>query len=213
MKFVLWIAAASIACAGPAFAAEQPAAKVDLAKAKQTADQVCAACHGADGNSPSPAYPSLAGQQAAYITVQLDHFKSGVRSNPIMAPMAAPLSAEDMRALGIYFSQQTAKPKGAKDHDLALAGQKIYRGGNAANGVPACTACHSPDGAGLPSRYPRLGGQYAEYALAQLKAFRGGERGADPGGKDVNGRVMAQIAAKLSDQEMAAVAQYVSGLR
>jgi cytochrome c553 len=212
MKFVLWIAAATIACAVPVFA-EQPAAQVDLAKAKQTADQVCAACHGADGNSPSPAYPSLAGQQAAYITVQLEHFKTGVRNNPIMAPMAAPLSAEDMRALGIYFSQQAAKPRGAKDHELALAGQKIYRGGNAANGVPACTACHSPDGAGVPSRYPRLGGQYAEYALAQLKAFRAGERGADPGGKDVNGRVMAQIAAKLSDQEMAAVAQYASGLR
>ena len=213
MKCALWLIAGSIACAvaGAALAAET-AAKPDLAKAKQIADQVCAACHGADGNSPSPANPSLAGQQAAYITLQLQHFKSGVRSNPVMAGMVATLSPEDMQALGLFFSQQKPKVAGIRDRELALAGQKLFRGGNIASGLPACASCHSPDGAGVPSRYPRLGGQHADYALAQLKAFKAGERGMDKAGKDTNGRVMAQIAAKLSEKEMQALAQYTSGL-
>jgi cytochrome c553 len=213
MKYALWLMAGSIACAatGVALAAET-AAKPDLAKAKQIADQICAACHGADGNSPSPANPSLAGQQAAYITLQLQHFKSGVRSNPIMAGMVATLSPEDMQALGIFFSQQKPKAAGIRDRELALSGQKLFRGGNIASGLPACASCHSPDGAGVPSRYPRLGGQHADYALAQLKAFKAGERGMDKAGKDTNGRVMAQIAAKLSEKEMQALAQYTSGL-
>ena len=218
MKYALWLAAGSLAfvaselAISTAFAAE-PAAKPDLAKAKQTAEQICAACHGADGNSASPANPNLAGQQAAYITLQLEHFKNGVRNNPVMQGMAATLSPEDMRALGVYFSQQKTKPMGAKDREAALAGQKLYRGGNTASGVPACAACHSPEGAGIGSRYPRLSGQYADYALAQLKAFKAGERGMDAGGKDVNGRVMAQVAARMSDKEMQAAAQYTSGLR
>ncbi len=213
MKCALWLMAGSFACAatGVALAAET-AAKPDLAKAKQTADQICAACHGADGNSPTPANPSLAGQQAAYITLQLQHFKSGIRSSPIMAGMVAALSPEDMQALGIYFSQQKPKAAGIKDRELALTGQKLFRGGNVASGLPACASCHSPDGAGVPSRYPRLGGQHADYALAQLKAFKSGERGMDKGGKDTNGRVMAQVAAKLSENEMQALAQYTSGL-
>ncbi len=213
MKHAFWLIAGSLAFAtnGVALAAE-PAAKPDLAKAKQTADTVCAACHGADGNSPSPANPNLAGQQAAYLTLQLEHFKSGVRNNPIMAGMVATLTPEDMRALGIYFSQQKPKAAGIKDRELALAGQKLFRGGNIASGLPACAACHSPDGAGIPSRYPRLGGQHADYALAQLKAFKAGERGMDKGGKDVNGRVMSQVAARMTDAEMQALAQYTSGL-
>jgi cytochrome c553 len=144
--------------------------------------------------------------------VQLEHFKSGVRNNAIMAGLVAALSPADMRALGIYFSQQKPKAAGVKERELALAGQKLYRGGNAATGLPACAACHSPDGAGIPSRYPRLGGQHADYALGQLKAFKSGERGMDKGGKDVSGRVMAQVAARLSEQEMQALAQYTSGL-
>jgi cytochrome c553 len=213
MNYKLWLLAGSIALAANGVAmAEEASAKPDLAKAKQTADQLCGACHGADGNSAVPANPNLAGQQAAYITVQLEHFKSGVRSNAIMAGLVAALSPADMRALGIYFSQQKPKAAGVKERELALAGQKLYRGGNAATGLPACAACHSPDGAGIPSRYPRLGGQHADYALGQLKAFKSGERGMDKGGKDVNGRVMAQVAARLSDQEMQALAQYASGL-
>jgi cytochrome c553 len=213
MNYKLWLLAGSIALAANGVAlAEEASAKPDLAKAKQTADQLCGACHGADGNSAVPANPNLAGQQAAYITVQLEHFKSGVRNNAIMAGMVAALSPADMHALGIYFSQQKPKAAGIKERELALAGQKLYRGGNAATGLPACAACHSPDGAGIPSRYPRLGGQHADYALGQLKAFKSGERGMDKGGKDVNGRVMAQVAVRLSDQEMQALAQYTSGL-
>jgi cytochrome c553 len=213
MRFALWLLAGPIALMahGMALAAETPA-KPDLAKAKQTVDQICAACHGADGNSPTPANPNLAGQQAAYITAQLEHFKSGIRNNAIMAGMVATLSAEDMRALGIYFSEQKPKIAGTKDSDLALSGQKLFRGGNAATGLPACAACHSPDGAGIPSRYPRLGGQHADYTLAQLKAFKAGERGMDKAGKDTNGRVMSQVAARLSDSEMKAIVQYTSGL-
>jgi cytochrome c553 len=214
MKHAFWLATAAIALAagGAALAEEPPAAKPDLAKAKQIVETVCAACHGADGNSPTSVKPNLAGQGADYITLQLQHFKSGVRANAIMAGMAATLSPDDMRALGLYFAQQTPKIVGTRERDLALAGQQIYRGGNIATGLPACAACHSPVGVGIPSRYPRLGGQHADYSLAQLKAFKAGERGMDKAGKDVNGKVMAQVAARLSEREMQAVVQYASGL-
>lgn len=213
MRYALWLAAGSIALAVHTPSLAEDAAKPDLAKAKQIVDQVCAACHGADGNSASPANPNLAGQHAAYVTAQLEHFKSGVRNNPVMKSIAETLSPEDMLALGAYFSQQKPKPMGAKDRELAVAGQAIFRGGNFATGLPACAACHSPEGVGIPSRYPRLSGQFADYSLSQLKAFKAGERGMDAGGKDVNGRVMAQIAARMSDKEMQAAAQYASGLR
>jgi cytochrome c553 len=131
----------------------------------------------------------------------------------VMQAMVAKLTPEEMVALGIFFSQQKAKPTAAKDTALVAAGQKVFRGGNAGTGVPACAACHSPDGAGIPARYPRVGGQYADYTLAQLKAFKSGERGADKAGKDVNGKVMSQIASRMSDSEMQAVAEYASGLR
>ena len=187
--------------------------KLDLGKAQQTATQVCAACHGADGNSSTPANPNLAGQHADYITLQLSHFKAGARVNPIMQGMAATLSDADMRALGVYFSQQ--KPKGltAKDPSLVKAAQKIYRGGDSMAGVPACAACHSPTGAGIPKNYPRVAGQYAEYTYTQLRAFKNGERGADKAGKDANGRIMATIANKMTDDQMKAVADYLAGLR
>lgn len=186
--------------------------KPDLAKAQQTVNTVCAACHGADGNSPSPANPSLAGQGADYLALQLMHFKDGVRANPVMAGMAANLSPEDMQAVGLYFSQQKPKAMAAKDPALVTLGRKLYRGGNSATGLPACAACHAPTGVGIPVRYPRLSGQHADYTLAQLKAFKAGERGLDKDGKDLNGRVMAQVASKMSDQEMRAVAEYAAGL-
>jgi cytochrome c553 len=203
------LAIASFAAA----ASENTDNKPDLAKASQTVAQLCSACHGADGNSASPANPSIAGQPAEYITEQLMNFKSGIRNSPVMAGIAATLPPDDMRALGIYFSQQKPKGLSAKDPTLALAGQKVYRGGNAGAGVPACSACHLPDGIGTPSRYPRIGGQYAEYVYAQLKAFKAGERGMDKEGKDAGGRIMAQIAARMNDAEMQTVAQYASGLR
>jgi len=197
----------------PPVAAAEGAAKVDLVRAKQIVDGVCAACHGADGNSVVSVNPNLAGQGAEYITRQLQHFKSGLRVNPVMGAMSASLSPDEMVALGVYFSQQ--KPKGgtAKDPALVKAGQALYRGGVAATGLPACASCHGPTGAGVPKNYPRLAGQHADYAYAQLKAFKAGERGADKDGKDVQGKVMATIAQKLSDAQMKAVTDYTAGLR
>jgi cytochrome c553 len=187
--------------------------KADLAKAKQTAEQVCAACHGADGNSAASANPNLAGQGAEYITRQLLHFKSGVRVNAIMQGMVAALSDADMKALGAYYAQQKPKVLGAKDAALAKTGQRLYRAGDVATGLPACSSCHSPDGAGIPKNYPRLSGQYAEYTYAQLKAFKAGERGNDEAGKDAQGKIMWAVAQRLSDSQMKALADYTAGLR
>jgi cytochrome c553 len=219
MKFRLLLAAAlglfsslASSAAGADGKVQGPAPKPDLAQAQQIVKEVCAACHGADGNSVNPANPSIAGQHAEYITLQLMHFQSGIRANAVMQAMAAKLRPDEMRALGIFFAQQKAKPSAAKDRELVAAGQKIFRGGNASSGLPACAACHSPDGAGIPNRYPRVGGQYADYTLAQLKAFKAGERGADKDGKDVNGKVMAQVASRMSEREMQAVAEFTSGL-
>jgi cytochrome c553 len=211
-----WLFAAIAAGMLPAVAAAQAPtapAKVDLTKAQQIATQVCAACHGADGNSPTPANPNIAGQHAEYITLQLAHFKAGIRVNPVMQAMAANLSDADMKALGLYFSQQQPKGLTAKDAALVKAAQRIYRGGDAATGLPACAACHSPTGAGIPKNYPRIAGQYADYSYAQLKAFKLGERGADKEGKDVNGRIMGTIAERMTDTQMKAVADYLAGLR
>ena len=214
MKRSLLLAAVAL-CAWPAAAAlaQTAPAKPDLAKAEGIAKEVCSACHGADGNSATPVNPSLAGMPAQYITLQLAHFQAGIRVNPVMQGMAATLTPEDMKTLGILYSRQKPKGLAAKDASVLKAGQALYRGGDAAAGIPACSACHAPDGAGIPKSYPRLAGQYAEYTYAQLKAFKAGERGADKDGKDVNGRIMAAIAGKMSDAQMKAVAEYTSGLR
>src|SRR5215468_7936869 len=212
MNRLLVLVAACAVVGASCARAEGPEAKPDLAKAQQIVTTVCAACHGPDGNSPSAANPNLAGQHAEYLTLQLMHFKSGVRSNAIMAGMVANLSPDDLRALGLYFSQQKPKPPAAKDAALVSAGQKVYRGGNSGTGLPACAACHSPSGVGIPSRYPRLSGQYADYTFAQLKAFKAGERGMDKEGLDVNGKVMGQVASRMTDEEMRSVAEYAAGL-
>ena len=208
--FAVVVAALPIAVAAQPSA---PPAQPDLAKAQQIVNQVCAACHGADGNSAASANPNLAGQHADYITVQLAHFKAGIRVNAVMQGMASTLTDADMKALGVYFSQQ--KPKGltARDPASVKAAQTLYRGGDAAAGVPACASCHSPTGAGIPKNYPRVGGQYADYSYAQLKAFKAGERGADKDGKDINGKIMATIAGRMTDAQMKAVADYMAGLR
>jgi cytochrome c553 len=181
-----------------------PAAKTDPAKAQQIATTVCAACHGADGNSAVSVNPTLAGQHMVYVANQLVHFKSGERKNAVMAAIAASLSPDDINNLAAYFVKQAIKPQSASDKALAQLGEKLYRGGNFASGVPACAACHGPNGAGVPIQYPRLGGQYADYTVAQLKAFRSDER--------VN-TVMNGVAAKLSDREIQSVAEYIAGLR
>ena len=208
-----FIAATAVASAAAHGQERAAAAQPDLAKAQQIVTQICAACHGADGNSTASVNPNLAGQGADYITLQLAHFKAGVRVNATMQAMSATLSDADMRALGAYYSQQKPKGLAAKDPTLVKTARQLWRGGDAANGVPACAACHSPTGAGIPKNYPRLAGQYADYTYAQLKAFKAGERGADAAGKDLNGRVMTAVASKMTDEQMKAVADYAAGLR
>jgi len=148
---------------------------------------------------------------ADYITLQLMHFKAGVRVNPTMQAMAATLSEADMMSLGAYFSQQKPKGLAAKDPALVKIGQRLWRGGDSTTDVPACAGCHSPTGVGIPKNYPRLAGQYADYVYAQLKAFKSGARGGDA--KDASGHIMATIAANMTDEQMKAVADYTSGLR
>ena len=213
MKRMLLLAALAGAMSAAAALAQAPAGKPDLAKAQTIVKEVCSACHGTDGNSPTPINPSLAGQPAEYITLQLAHFQSGLRVNPVMQGMSATLTPTDMKALGLYFSQQKPKGLAARDAALVTAGQKLFRGGDAATGIPACAACHAPNGAGVAKNYPRLAGQHGDYTYAQLKAFKAGERGADKDGKDVNGRIMGTIAARMTDAQMKAVAEYTSGLR
>jgi cytochrome c553 len=186
--------------------------KGDPAKAQPIVTQVCAACHGADGNSPIPANPALAAQHPEYVLKQLNNFKPrngkpAERVNPVMSSMVANLSGDDMANLAAYFAGQKARPVGASDPELVAQGSQIYRGGILSKSVAACSACHSPDGAGMPAQFPRLAGQHAEYVEAQLKAFRSGERANDPN------RMMRAVAAKLSDGEIKAVAEYISGLR
>lgn len=213
MKRTLLLAAVAGALSATAAMAQAPAGKPDLARAQSIVKEVCSACHGSDGNSSTPVNPAIAAQPAEYITRQLTHFQSGIRVNPVMQGMAAALKPEEMKALGLYFAQQKPKGLAAKDAALVTAGQKLYRGGDTAAGIPACAACHAPNGAGVPKNYPRLAGQYADYTYAQLKAFKAGERGADKDGKDVNGRIMVMIADKMSDAQMKAIAEYTSGLR
>ena len=183
------------------------AAQANPAQAEQIVAKVCSACHAADGNSASPANPVLAGQHADYIAKQLANFKAGERKNPVMLGMASALSADDMKNLGAYFQGQKQKPRAAKDPELVKIGQSIYRGGVAAKGIAACSSCHGPSGAGIPAQFPRIGGQYPEYTSLQLQSFRSGERANDPN------KMMRTIAAKMSDKEIKAVAEYIAGLR
>jgi cytochrome c553 len=204
------LAAAGLLWAAPA-AAQDPA-KPDLAKGEQLAKQVCAACHAADGNSVAPANPKLAGQHAGYLYKQLVNFKpqggkKAARESALMAGMVANLSDPDMRALAAYYAAQKLKPAAASNKDLAALGRKIWRGGIAEKNVAACAGCHGPDGAGIPDQYPRLAGQFAEYVEAQLKLFRAGGRANDPNG------MMRGVAARMSDEEIKAVAEYAAGLR
>ena len=173
---------------------------------------MCVACHGADGNSAASANPHLAGQVEEYIYKQLKNFKAvdgkpAARNNAIMGGMAAPLSDEDMKNVAAWFASQKLKPATATDESKIALGQKIWRQGDFKKGVPACAGCHGPTGAGLPAQYPRLAGQFAEYTEVQLKSFRLDERANDPE------KMMRTIAAKLSDAEIKAVAEYAAGLR
>ena len=195
-----------------AHASEEAKGKADPAKGKVIAETVCVACHGADGNSAASANPILAGQVPEYIAKQLHNFKSvdgkpAVRNNAIMAGMAAAVPDEEIANVAAWFASQKQKPATAKDEKLIALGKKIWRQGDFKKGVPACAGCHGPAGAGLPAQYPRLAGQFPEYTEAQLKAFRAEERSNDPE------KMMRTIAAKLSDAEIKAVADYAAGLR
>lgn len=204
-------ASASLVLLG-ASANAQEAAKPDEAKGRQIASQVCSACHAADGNSVAPVNPKLAGQIPEYLVKQLSNFKSTggrapERGNVIMNGMVANLSDADIKNVAAYYAGQPLRPAFARDKNLASLGQRIYRGGNVATGVPACAGCHGPDGSGIPAQYPRIAGQFAEYIEAQLKAFRAGARGNDPNG------MMRGVAGRMTDREISAVAQYTAGLR
>ena len=179
--------------------------KPDLAKGEAGFTAVCAACHGADGNSGTPENPKLAAQHPQYLIKQLQEFKSGKRNNAVMKGMASTLSDDDMRNIAYWVTSKQAKPGFAKDKELVAMGERIYRGGIADRHVAACAGCHSPNGAGIPAQYPRLSGQHAGYSVAQLTAFRDGVR--------LNSLPMTQVAAKLNDREIKAVADYVAGLR
>lgn len=204
---------AALACAlFSAAAYGQGTVKGDPAKAQQIVTQVCAACHGADGNSAIPSNPVIAAQHAQYAFKQLVNFKSeggkpAERPSPIMTGIVAPLTRDDMANLAAYFAAQQAKPRTARDPELVKLGQEIYRGGILKKGVAACASCHGPNGAGIPAQFPRLAGQHAQYTAEKLRQFRVGERANDPN------RMMRTVAEKLSDREMAAVAQFIEGLR
>lgn len=203
MKFLapLLMAAAVAAPAIPAFAAP------DLAKGKESF-AVCAACHGEDGNSQTATFPSLAQQHPQYIIKQLEDFKSGKRVDPTgaMQGMAALLETpQDMANVAAWLASQKSAGGVATEKDLLALGERIFRGGVPDRKIAACAGCHSPNGAGIPAQYPRLSGQHAEYTVAQLNAFRDGSR--------ANNQQMLDVAAKLNDKEIKAVADYIAGLR
>ena len=164
----------------------------------------CITCHGPKGQSAVGTWPKLSAQHAAYTTKQLKNFKDGSRANPVMMGMVATLTEQDMQNISAFLVKQPASEGVAQNKATIELGQSIYRGGIAAKGVPACAACHSPTGAGIPAQYPRLGGQWADYSYTQLIAFREGTR--------KNSNQMTIIATKLSDQEMKAVSDYMAGL-
>jgi cytochrome c553 len=209
MAAVLAVPAFSLHAAEEKPAAEKPAApkvaKPDLVKGEASYTAVCAACHGADGNSGSPENPKLAQQHPAYLVKQLQEFKSGKRANPIMQGFASTLSEDDMKNIAFWVTAKKTKPGFAKDKELVSLGERIYRGGIMERQIAACAGCHSPNGAGIPAQYPRLGGQHADYTDKQLKSFRDGGRKNSP--------QMTQVAAKLNDREIKAVADYIAGLR
>ena len=191
-----------------ATAAENPPTKPGDAAAGQAKAAVCAACHGMDGNPAQSQYPKLAGQQEDYIARQLELFKEKKRDNVIMQGFAAPLQPQDMHDIGAFFASKTSLP-GVADSGLVQRGQALYRGGDKAINVPACMACHGPDGRGNPGAgYPQLGGQYGDYIAAKLKDFRDQKSFGD----DDRGKIMPMIAKGLSDADIASLASYVEGL-
>ncbi|HFQ14093.1 MAG TPA: cytochrome c4 [Gammaproteobacteria bacterium] len=202
MKFKILISLVMVSVF--ASGASQAAGDVEAGKTKA---QVCFSCHGMNGDgNTNPPWPALAGQHASYIAKQLADFKSGARVEPLMVAQVASLTEQDMADLGAFFASQKVK-QGQMDETKAELGGKIYRGGNKDTGVAACTACHGPTGAGNPAaKFPLLSGQNAPYVVKALNDFRSGAR------KNDTASMMRNVAAKMTDAEIAAVAAYVSGL-
>jgi len=210
MKFsifrpLLALSAVTILMSASALAAQPKAAfKPDLAKGAELAAS-CQACHTADGSRGAPANPILQGQHPEYLVKQLIEYKSGKRKNAIMSGMAAGLSEEDMKHIAAFYASKKAKEGFAKVKETVGLGEQIWRGGIVNKQVPACAGCHGPTGAGIPSQYPRIGGQHGDYTEAQLLGFRSGLRG--------NNAQMSAIAGKLNDREIKAVSDYAAGMR
>ncbi len=208
MSFRTVFALAMLFGAGCAFAATATNVVPGDAAAGEGKVAVCAACHGADGNSAVSIYPKLAGQNESYIARQLTQFKSGKRANPIMMPFASMLSEQDMQDIGAFYALQ--KPSTAEaDEAYVERAQQLYRAGNAERGIPACMACHGPDGRGMAgSAYPQLSGQWADYVQAKFAEWRTGTTWGD----DQHAAIMPVIAQRLSDEDIAALASYAQGL-
>ncbi|HEB82653.1 MAG TPA: cytochrome c4 [Gammaproteobacteria bacterium] len=179
------------------------------AEAGKTKAAACGGCHGMDGNSPTSSYPKLAGQNEAYIAKQVKDFKANdKRQNAIMFGMVAALTEEDAADIGAYFQSQTVASTAPFDESKLARGRELYKGGDLQKGIPACQGCHGPTGAGVAGiAYPRVGGQYPEYTLAQLKAFKDGSRSNDPKS------LMRSIVAKLSADDMEALANYMASIK
>jgi cytochrome c553 len=194
----------AVAIAAAALGMNDTALAEGSVEAGQQKSAVCMACHGPDGNSLNPEWPNLAGQHASFIVAQLQAFKSGERQNPLMSPMAVGLTEQDMLDLAAFYSAQAPAALEA-DPALVEAGRKLYLGGNQESGVSACIACHGPTGRGNPmALYPVISGQHATYLASALRAYASGER--------VN-TMMQEIAARMSEEEIAAVSAYIQGLR
>ncbi len=201
MKKLVFAAMIAAGFVGSAYGA----GSADAGKTKAAA---CGACHGADGNSLVPNFPKLASQHPGYLAKQLADFKSGARKDPTMAPMAAPLSEQDIEDLVAYFSSQTQAVGKGSDPELVAQGERLYRGGNKATGVAACIACHGPTGAGNPAAgFPKIGGQQAAYVVKALNDFKSGARS-----NDAN-QMMRKVAGKMTAEEIKAVAEFVTGLK
>jgi cytochrome c553 len=189
--------------------ASVPALAAGDAVAGQAKAAVCAACHGADGNSVVPNWPKIAGQHADYLQRQLSLIKAGDRTVVEMAGIVISLSEQDMADLAAYFSSQTASP-GLTDEALRASGERLYRGGNPETDIPACTSCHGPAGEGNPlSGYPHLAGQHSVYTEKMLTGFRAGTTW---GAEDASSKIMTDVAKRLTDAEIKAVASYIQGL-
>jgi cytochrome c553 len=202
MKFQSLLLPALFACA------ITPAWGEGSAEAGQAKSAVCVACHGPDGNSANPEWPSLAGQSATYIVKQLQAFKSDQRQNPLMTPQAKILSDQDMEDLAAYYAKQVRRGSYEADPNKLALGQRIYRGGDKTRGVPACLACHGPNGSGNgPAGYAAIAGLHGTYVAAQLRAYKTGARQTDAN------QMMRNVAAAMTDEEIDAVASYVQGLR